>query len=545
MSRQVLSLLLLGVGCFASCASAPQQVAPDKPKSVAVKPTTNPEQVKKSFNSAVDAYQLQKKSKKIDYDNLLERFEGILRLDPKMAEAHYNLGCIYEAMLEDQKALEHYRKALALKPELTLASAGWGGILVRRGKLDQALTLYQKAIGEASNNSPVLLNMASIYKQQKKFNLAISRASEVLMRDPTNLGAYRVMAAVYFDMGKLDMARLICLRGLKIKTIDPGLQNTLGLVLLKMGSVPEALVRFRAALKQQPDMLPTRFNIAKVALDYKDFKVARKEFSKILEYNPNNKMAGLGLGIALRGMGEFGPAKIRFEKMAKKYPKDPVLQQWICRLDMRSFNDSRTARKSCGKCIQLQKEKPNKNHPCVAMYNEAVQEIKMEKKMKAMELKARDEQKKLDAKMARLAQMRKNTVDKAWAWAKENCGVLPPKKLAGEKLEFVLNPLAVLPSKATKVKLVGAIFDGVKRINVGTVRVKWEKINQHTLEMSIPKGLQAGPWDVLVTFKDGSELFFGGGLWVGMQPKCKSAPAGSRKSLKKGRLQKGRSKQAA
>ena len=37
---------------------------------------------------------------------------------------------------------------------------------------------------------------------------------------------------------------------------------------------------------------------------------------------------------------------------------------------------------------------------------------------------------------------------------------------------------------------------------------------------AVPKGLEEGPWDVLLGFKDKSEMYFGGGLWVGKKPKC-------------------------
>ncbi len=497
-----------------------------------------------ALEQAVKAYKQQKKSGRIDYDDLLDRFKAVLEVDPKMAEAHYNLGCIYEAIHDDDNAQKHYKRALELRPDLYVAAANWGALLARKGKRDQALAIYKKALNKDAKNSPVLLNMAGIYRYQKKLDLALQRASEVLVRDPTNIGAYRIMASVYYDMGKFDMARLLCLRGLEVKEKDPSLLNTLGLVLLKIKKVPEALANFRKALKQRPDMLPTRFNIAKVALDYKDFRVAKDQFEKILEYQPDNHKASMGLAIALRGIGELDAAKAKFEQLAKKYPKAVAPQQWLCRMALRNFNDPKSAKKQCGLCIKRYRKKiGDRDNPCVAMYKEATQGIEMEKKMKEAEAKALAEQKRYEQLMAKLAKLRKETVEKAWERAKKNCGVLPPKKLDTSSLEFVLDPLAVTPDKKTKVKLVGALFkDGVKRVNVGTIKVKWRKLDDHTLEIIVPKGLDLGPWDVLITFKDKSEMFFGGGLWIGKKPKCKEPEKSENKNQtkemkKKGKLQ--------
>ncbi|MBW2699344.1 MAG: tetratricopeptide repeat protein [Deltaproteobacteria bacterium] len=483
------------------------------------------EEAKEAFSEAVRAYNTQKKAGHFDYDSLLQGFQSALDEDPKLAEAHYNLGCIYEAMRDDKNAEKYYKSALKLRGDLTLAAANWGGILARRGKLDAALRIYRRALSKDARNSPVLLNMAAIYKNQGKLKESLAAASKVLIRDPTNLGAYRAMASGYYAEGDMDMAQLICLRGLKIKESDPSLSNTLGLVLLRKKRVPEALAQFRVALSGQPDMVPTRFNIAKIALDYRDFRVARKEFAKILEYEPNNKKAAVGLGIAMRGTGDLDSAKAQFTALAGKFSKDPLPRQWLCRLQLRNLSNALEAKKECAKCIKLHRRQPADKHPCVLMYKEAVQSLEMDQKMKVAEAKAMEDQRKYEKKIKRLAKLRKDTVDKAWAKAKKECGILPPAKLEGEKIEFVLDPLAVPTEKKSKVRLVGAIFKGVKKIAIGTNKVKWRQINEHTLEMIVPKGLPLGAWDLLITFKDKTELYFQGGLWVGKESKCEDPKA--------------------
>ncbi len=540
MPRLIRTTAHLAAALFViGCPSTPDKPDEKPVRAMAARPASRKKapdvskEARQAFENAVKAYHDQKKTGRFDYDDLLARFEAALQQDPKMAEAHYNLGCIYEAMREDAKAAEHYKKAMKLRPDLTLAAANMGALLARSGKLSEALAIYERALDKDAKNSPVLLNMAAIHQQQKKYDLALKRAGEVLVRDPTNIGAYRVMASVYYAMGKMDMSRLICLRGLTVKKNDPSLLNTLGLVLLKLKKIPEALAQFRAALQQRPDMVPTRFNIAKVALDYKDFRVAREEFTKILQYEPSNKQAAMGLGIAMRGVGDFDAAKKQFLALAGKHARDPVPRQWLCRLALRNFNDAKEAKKECGLCVKLQNKKPAKDHPCVAMYDEARQGIEMDKKMKVLEAKAAEEQRRFEEKMARLAKLRKETVEKAWERAKKECDVLPPAKLEGDKLEFVLDPLAITAEEKTKVLLVGAIFKGVKRINIGTNKVKWKQINEHTLEMVVPEGLPEGPWDVLLTFKDKSEMYFGGGLWVGKKPKCEEKPKQPEKAPEK------------
>jgi tetratricopeptide (TPR) repeat protein len=52
------------------------------------------------------------------YDEAIEAYEKSLTFDQNNAEAHYNLGLLYQNIKQDpEKAVEHYRKYLELKPD--------------------------------------------------------------------------------------------------------------------------------------------------------------------------------------------------------------------------------------------------------------------------------------------------------------------------------------------------------------------------------------------------------------------------------------------
>ncbi|MBW1870691.1 MAG: tetratricopeptide repeat protein, partial [Deltaproteobacteria bacterium] len=487
------------------------------------------------FADANALYHEQKKSGRFDYEALLASYESALEKDPKLAEAHYNIGCIHEAMRNDKKAQTHYKKALEIRPDLAPAAANWGALLARKGRLDQALLVYKRALSKEAKNSAVLLNMASIYQKQKKFDLALKKSSDVLIRDPGNVGAYRIMASLYFDKGELDMAHLICLRGLTVKEEDPRLLNTLGLVLLKLKKVPEALAQFRGALKKAPDMVATRFNVAKIALDYKDFRIAREEFDKILQYEPENRKAAIGLGIALRGANKYPEAKAHFEALANRYEKWGLPHYWSGLLALRNFNDLKTAEAEFKIFIKLSGSRLSSDHPVFGYAKEIKMSYMAEKQMKAMEKRAEKERIRQEAFEKKLADERVKKFDEAWAKAEKEGGVLPPARLKPRELPFILLPPAVLPTQKTKVRLFGMVFKGVKKVEIGNLKTKWRQVNKTTLEIIAPKGLGLGAWDIMVTYKDKHEdpMLFVGGLWVGNKPKQKPKPK-DEKALDKG-----------
>jgi len=528
------------VAFLAACGTTPKTPdekisdVSDVPKASEVKDKPKVEvsqEAKEAFKNAVAMYRDQKKTGVFNYEALIGAFTGALDEDPKLAEAHYNLGCIYEALRDDPKAVEHYKKALQINPGLGVAAANWGALLMRHDKLDDALVVLKRAMSKDAKNSPVLLNMAAIYQRKGQDEQALKSAAEVLTRDPTNVGAYRIMASVYYNRDDMDMAHLICLRGLKVKDKDPRLLNTLGLVLLRKGDVPAALANFRAALEQVPDMIPTRFNVAKIALDYKDFRVAEDEFRKILQYEPDNRRAAIGMGIAMWAANKFDEAKAHFETLTQQHTKDPVPYYWLAVLAAKNFNDKKKAKEYLKKFFDIGGSRISSDHPAYELAKFIKQQEEMDKKMAEMEKKMAEEAAREEAEQKRLADARKKKLDEWWAKTEKEGGVLPPAILNGAELPFVLVPPAINPEVKNTIRLFGMEWKPVKKVEIGKLRVKHKPLNKYTIEILVPPwlGFEAksdvyGAWDIMVTFKDKKEdpMIFGGGLWVGKpQPKPK------------------------
>lgn len=488
-------------------------------------------EAKEAFSNAVAMYRDQKKTGAFNYEALIGAFTQALDEDPKLAEAHYNLGCIYEALRDDPKAAGEYKKALQINPGLGVAAANWGALLMRHGKLDEALVVLKRAMSKDSKNSPVLLNMAAIYQRKGDGEKALKSAAEVLTRDPGNVGAYRIMASVYYHRDDMDMAHLICLRGLKVKDKDPRLLNTLGLVLLRKGDVPGALANFRAALEQVPDMIPTRFNVAKIALDYKDFRVAEQEFRKILQYEPENRKAAIGMGIAMRAASKFDEAKAHFETLTQQHSKDPVPYYWLAVLWAKDLSDIKKGKEYLKKFFDIGGSQISSDHPGYALAKYIKQQDDMTRKMADMEKKLAAEAKAEEEKQKKLADTRKQKLDEWWQKTEKEGGVLPPAKLEGDKLPFILVPPAINPEVKNKIILFGMEWKPVKKIEIGNIKVKFKQLNPYTLEILVLDwlGLRSkdvyGAWDIMITFKDKKEdpMIFGGGLWVG-KPKPKPKP---------------------
>src|SRR5262249_54775611 len=66
-------------------------------------------------------------------DDAVAGYYRALELDPAYVNAHVNLGAYYQDQAEPQRALEHYNRALALRPDSPQAHYNRGLILLRSG----------------------------------------------------------------------------------------------------------------------------------------------------------------------------------------------------------------------------------------------------------------------------------------------------------------------------------------------------------------------------------------------------------------------------
>lgn len=142
------------------------------------------------------------------WDQAEEAYQKVLSLEPKRAEAYYLLGVVRHMKRDVPGAIEMLRTALAqptyLNPEH--AHMYLGGIYLDQGRVDQALEEFRKAVdvqpelGEAQN----ALGYALLLKERPRE--AIQALSRAVRLTPTLVAAHRNLGLAYFQTGKREEA---------------------------------------------------------------------------------------------------------------------------------------------------------------------------------------------------------------------------------------------------------------------------------------------------------------------------------------------------
>ena len=111
-----------------------------------------------TVNEGVELYNSQR------YEDALSKYDEALNANPQCKEALFNKGLCYQALNDNNKALECFGQALTVDENYLPAIIGQGNSYLRLGDKDQALTYFDKAL-TVDPNSPLALSGKSICLQ--------------------------------------------------------------------------------------------------------------------------------------------------------------------------------------------------------------------------------------------------------------------------------------------------------------------------------------------------------------------------------------------
>ena len=73
-------------------------------------------------------------------------YQTTIEKNPNCWLAYNNLGLILDKKGQSQEAIDHFRQALAIKPDYAVAHNNWGVALVKTGRMQEAVEHYKLAL---------------------------------------------------------------------------------------------------------------------------------------------------------------------------------------------------------------------------------------------------------------------------------------------------------------------------------------------------------------------------------------------------------------
>ena len=212
-------------------------------------------------------------------EKALHAAQEAVRLDPRLAEAHFALGSVYSATGRTADATSELKRALELEPNSDEGYRRLGSALLAAGRKNEAIAAYQTAI-----------RLSPYY--------------------PDN---YQVLGDAYLDRGENEKA-LDAYR--RVTELEPGKAagyEGMGGVHFREGKWTESLPEFQKALELHPDYI-TYSDLGLAYFYLKRYQEAATMFEKAVEMNPSQEAVAGNLADAYRWSGQKEKAAATYDR---------------------------------------------------------------------------------------------------------------------------------------------------------------------------------------------------------------------------------------
>ena len=171
-----------------------------------------------------------------------------------------------------------------------------GNMSSRRGRHEDAIGYFKRALALKADDEEAVINMAHAYRKLGRDDDALVGYRRFLELDPKSAQVRYEIAQILIDRGQNAEAGAQLRQALDIEPKMAAAKNALAVVALNEGKLEAAEAEIRAALEMKPDVRLAHFNLAVLAEKRGDASRAEAEYQKELELHPNNFKAAFNLG---------------------------------------------------------------------------------------------------------------------------------------------------------------------------------------------------------------------------------------------------------
>jgi protein O-GlcNAc transferase len=183
-----------------------------------------------------------------------------------------------------------------------------GNTLASLGKIDQAISAFEKCISIQPNFPEALANLATAHRFQENFEASLEYYQKAIRLQPTNSNLYVNIGDLLVKTGKLEPARESYEKAISIDSRNSSALTGIALLLHKSGNLSGAIDYHEKALAINSDSATSNclYGITLQALGRLDNAV--QAYSRAISINPEYAEAHNNLAGALHGKNDLNTA---------------------------------------------------------------------------------------------------------------------------------------------------------------------------------------------------------------------------------------------
>lgn len=228
-------------------------------------------------------------------------FKQALRLEPHLAEAHFDLGLVLQSQQRHAEAISEFRAALEYDPALLQAHCALGSSL---DDPSEAEAEFQKALRENPKLVCALDGIAQALTKERRFDAAILYWQRALRIQPDAVDLNLALATATYKAAKA--------------------RESNGLPPLEGAEVADAIRLLTDLIKSHTDMTAAHFALGNIYANEHRNREAADEYQEVIHRSPNDTVA-LGAQVkALIDASAFTEALAPARNYVRRRPDDPL-----------------------------------------------------------------------------------------------------------------------------------------------------------------------------------------------------------------------------
>ena len=209
---------------------------------------------------------------------------------PKDAEAHANLGVVYQKQKRYAEALTEYQKAEALNPSNINTKINIGTLYQEQKKYDLALNTYNSILQAQPHNTNVMLYKAECLKELRRNDDAIAQYKNVLNMDPKNSAAKAALFDLLKDTMPVEDVLAFLYKNVQNSPMDANSYYEFAYELHKANKIDDAIIYYLQTIKLDNTKIDAYINLSQAYRQKKNYADAYSIIQKAKALAPDNEL---------------------------------------------------------------------------------------------------------------------------------------------------------------------------------------------------------------------------------------------------------------
>lgn len=256
------------------------------------------------------------------YRDELTLWQDAVAAQPEDPMACNNLGAELAKRGRNQEAMQYYRRAIELRPGYVKAECNIAGGLALVGHTQEAIDHLQKGLQLKPDSAVLLTNLGALLADAGENDQAIACHEKALQIKPHYAEAQFNLACVLARVGRTEQAVEHYRQALRIRPGYADAEYNLGIVLRDAGQTREAIEHFRRAVQERPDFADAHTNLGILLATVGSVPEAIAELQTTLKLAPDDWRSHANLAGVLRHAGRFQEAAQHLQQSLRINPNN-------------------------------------------------------------------------------------------------------------------------------------------------------------------------------------------------------------------------------